>query len=184
MLEQLIAYHGGPALAGIKPANIVSVSAEKYPALESDVKRLNSELNPSGIYFEILCRCRRNFLLMVYRKSKLEKYLSLPEIEGFLADSGYPSGTTLNGYMDILKNRIKDNTEFPHEIGAFLGYPIEDIEGFIYHKNEGCIYTGYWRVYENAEPKIRLFERYDICRKNILQRVCGGKALADIFRAA
>ena len=184
MLEQLIAYHGGPALAGIKPANIVSVSSEKYPVLESEVDRLNDELNPSGIYFEILCYCRKNFLLMVYRKSKLIKYLSLPEIAELLVDNGYPSGLALCEYIEILKDRIKTNIEFPHEIGAFLGYPIEDIEGFIHHKNEGCIYIGCWRVYENAEPKIRLFERYNICRRNILQRVRSGKTLADLFRAA
>ena len=29
-----------------------------------------------------------------------------------------------------LRHRLKDSTEFPHEIGLFLGYPPEDVRGF------------------------------------------------------
>lgn len=184
MLEHLIAYHGAPALAGIKPANIISVSYEKYPALETEINKLNQDLNKNNIYFEILCRCRRSYLLMIYRKSKLIEYLSSPKIAELLTVSGYPSKFDLGEYINVLKNKIKNNKEFPHEIGAFLGYPIEDIEGFINHKNEGCLYIGYWRVYDNAEAKIKLFKRYDICRKSLLNHILSGKTLSDLFKAA
>ena len=184
MLDRLIGYHCGPALAGIKPANIISIPRDKYPETESDIAGLNDSLNLSGIYFEILCCCDKNALVMVYRENKLIAYLTRPEIADFLTRYGYDKNFDLNGYIETLKKRIRGNTEFPHEIGAFLGYPIEDIEGFINHKNDGCVYTGYWKVYGNAEAKIKLFRRYDVCRNNILTRVCGGTRLVDLFGTA
>ena len=44
-----------------------------------------------------------------------------------------------------LIERLKDADEFPHEIGLFLGYPPEDVEGFIQEPN-GQKYTGIWKV--------------------------------------
>ena len=54
MSEILLASHCAPALAGIKPANIVSCL--KSSGLKSDIEKLNNELNASGIYAEILCQ--------------------------------------------------------------------------------------------------------------------------------
>lgn len=33
--------------------------------------------------------------------------------------------------IDHLKKRLFTHDGFPHEIGAFLGYPLEDVRGFI-----------------------------------------------------
>ena len=33
--------------------------------------------------------------------------------------------------IEKLKMRLSETTEFPHEIGLFLGYPVGDVVGFI-----------------------------------------------------
>ena len=42
-----------------------------------------------------------------------------------------------------------------------LGYPAEDVRGFMGIGYKKCLYTGYWKVYEKAEEKIALFSEYD-----------------------
>ena len=50
---------------------------------------------------------------------------------------------------------------FPHELGLLLGYPAEDVRGFMGIGHKKCLYTGYWKVYEKPEEKIALFSEYD-----------------------
>ncbi len=184
MTDSLIAYHCAPALAGIKPANIFSCRKSEYPKLHSDLTALNKEFNKKGIYFEILCECEKRALIMLYRSAKLSEQLGMPEIKMLLSGCGYPEDGELPDMIGALKSRIAEVSDFPHEIGAFLGYPIEDIYGFIDHKNEKCLYTGYWRVYGDVEKCKECFRRYDACRRAVLKRLEMGHSLAGIFCAA
>ena len=73
---------------------------------------------------------------------------------------------------------------FPHEFGAFLGYPAHDIDGFIAHRGEGYLLTGEWKVYRNEQAAKELFVRYHACRQSILQKMKEGKTLAQLFCTA
>lgn len=146
---------------------------------------LNEKLNKNDIYIDVLCECGERVLLMVYRKQKLCEYLQIDDIKSFLCDNGYPKEFSLMKYLAILKSRIYAqrlmNKEFPHEIGAFLGYPLHDIYGFINHKHQGCLLTGEWKVYENTEQAKKLFCRYNKCRKAVIKRINEGRTLTDLF---
>lgn len=180
MSEKLLAYHCAPALAGIKPANIISL--QKTKDIFNDITDLNLSLNKIGIYIEILCECTSRVLIMVYRRKKLIEYLSRPEIFDFLLSVGYPKENNLNTYITYLKKRLSESCNFPHEIGAFLGYPICDIYGFINHKK--ALYTGYWKVYDNAEETKKMFKRFDNCRNALCKRIASGQSIIEIFGAA
>lgn len=180
MMERLIAYYCAPALAGIKPANIISI--QKCPEFERDIISLNLLLNKRGIYIEILCKCKKRLLIMVYRKKLLEKHIFNPSVSKLLFEIGYPKNQKLNILISHLKERLNEDCNFPHEIGAFLGYPIHDIYGFI--NNEKELFTGYWKVYANADETKRLFERFDRCKEALLKRIDSGKSIAEIFAPA
>lgn len=181
-MEKLIAYYCGPALAGIKPANIVACDKSKFSDINTEVKKLNSQLNCKDIFFRVLCEGEKKNLLIVYRSKVLKKYLADTDIKDFLLSYGYPSEVTIEGYINHLASRLKEN-EFPHEIGAFLGYPLHDILGFINHKNEGCLLVGEWKVYKNADEAQKLFNRFLACRKAISKRMAMGQTLAQVFCA-
>lgn len=181
-MENLIAYYCGPALAGIKPANIVACDKNKFSDINAEVEKLNSQLNCKDIFFKVLCEGERKNLLIVYRSKVLEKYLVNEEIYTFLRSYGYPAEVTIDGYINYLASRLKEN-DFPHEIGAFLGYPLHDILGFINHKNEGCLLVGEWKVYKNADEAQKLFKRFLACRKAIAKRMAMGQTLAQVFCA-
>ena len=184
-IENFLAYYCGPALAGIKTANIASYNTKNNPNAKSYILGLNKKLNKKGIYIELLYECENRVLVMVYRRNRLCDYLNNESIKKLLQSYGYPKNFSLDLYLDFLKKRINeqyaDGKDFPHEIGAFLGYPIHDIYGFIYHKNEGCLLTGEWKVYAQAEQAEKIFCRYQLCRKAILKRVNEGKTLEQLF---
>ena len=179
-MEKLIAYHCAPALAGIKPSNIVTCYKNKIENLNEKIEKLNWELNKKDIYGEILCECEKKALGMVYRKKFLEKTLSDKDVRSFLVGMGYPEEGNTSEYLEILKKHLKGE-EFSHEIGAFLGYPMHDIYGFMYHKDEGCLLCGEWKVYENADAAERLFHRFGTCRRALCEKLQGGKTLAQVF---
>lgn len=184
MIENIIAYHCGPALAGIKPSNIVACYKDKLPDVHESIIRLNLQLNHKDIYIEALCECEKRVLIMVYRRKKLSEQLSRNEISDFLSSFGYDSDSRLCEKILTLKERIANNESFPHEIGTFLGYPLHDIYGFINHRNDGCLLTADWKVYEDEDGARKIFERYNKCRRALLARLKDGKTLAQIFCAA
>lgn len=179
-MERLIAYHCAPALAGIKPANIVSCEKRRFKNAAAEIARLNAQLNKKGIHFTILCECERRILLMVYRENKLSQYLQAEEIGEFLREAGYPEKFELGEYIERLQRRM-GNESFPHEIGAFLGYPLCDIYGFI--NKEKCLLTGEWKVYKNAEDARLKFQRYSVCKCALVKRIDEGRSLSELFAA-
>lgn len=180
--EELIARHCGPALAGIKPSNLVSFKKAKFDNLSERISLLNSRLNQKDIYIETICECKTTTLVLVYKSRLLYDYLNKSEILKLLKNFGYKKCDSVTGYISQLKQRM--NTEnFPHEIGAFLGYPIHDIYGFIENNRQSCLLIGEWKVYKNAEAAAELFRRYKCCRCAILKRIAQGKTLAEIFAA-
>lgn len=180
-MEHLIAYHCGPAMAGIKVSNIVSCYKDKIKNIKEEVERLNTSMNKKDIYFKILCECEKRAMIIVYRKALLEEHLNKKEIREFLYKYNYPEKVDLESYFDILKERLKEK-DFPHEIGVFLGYPLWDIEGFINNK-EGFLLNGEWKVYDKVEETQKLFSRFEKCRRGLMRRICMGDSLSRVFCA-
>lgn len=76
------------------------------------------------------------------------------------------------------------SSEFPHEIGIFLGYPLEDVEGFMYHKEEGCKCIGFWRVYGDEKKARETFRSYQNCTQAYLRSWECGRSLEQLTVAA
>lgn len=183
MLELLLAKYCAPALAGMKAANLVTCFFAQIPDLKNKIRALNQTLNAKNIYLVPICECERRVLLLVFRKELLCRYLKRDEIHALLVKAGYPEAFCLDAYLAILKERLK-HSAFPHEIGAFLGYPADDITGFIRHKGENCLLCGEWKVYHNAARAKAQFARYARCKSALTRRVSQGDSLCKIFCAS
>ena len=68
-------------------------------------------------------------LLLVYRPERLERQLADPAVRSLLLQEGYPVEGGLEAMLETLTCRLAQE-DFPHEVGLFLGYPHEDVEGF------------------------------------------------------
>ena len=153
--ESVIGYHCSPVLMGMKPANLVSFSKEKMPELPEIISDYKESLEREGIRMEIVCGCRKHYLLLVYRPDMLQEYLKQEEARKLLLQDGYNIDGSLDEMIARLKERFFHKTEFPHEIGLFLGYPVEDVKGFRKFGGSDCKMCGYWKVYDDVEQARR-----------------------------
>ena len=100
-----------------------------------------------------------------------------------LRDRLRPLRQPLDALLRNLKRRIAKSKDFPHEIGLFLGYPIEDVVGFIRYAGKGCKLSGLWKVYGDAEAASRLFDRLSRVCHAVTRRVDKGETLLEVFAA-
>ncbi|WP_346704454.1 DUF3793 family protein [uncultured Agathobaculum sp.] len=183
-LDRLLAAYCSPTLAGIKPASLVSFDRVQYADLPQQLSAYQAAFARRGIRFEILCACRGRFLLLVYHKTQLEQHMADVRVQRVLTKFGYPTDAPLEELLDGLRRRIAAQSGFPHEIGLFLGYPIEDVIGFIRNEGRGCKLCGYWKVYGDAEAASRLFDRLSRVCHAVKARVEQGETLLQVFAAA
>ena len=183
-LDRLLAAYCAPTLAGIKPASLVSCSRSAHPNLPQQLQTYRQAFAARGIRFDILCACPGRFLLLVYHHGQLARCLSDRRVQRVLAQAGYPAGAPLGTLLDTLRGRMAAQQGFPHEIGLFLGYPVEDVIGFIRHGGRGCKLCGYWKVYGDAEAASRLFDRLSRVCQAVKRRVEQGETLLEVFAAA
>ena len=177
--EQLLAYHTAPTLLGIKCASLVSLSRTEYDVDEHSCY-FNRRTAVKGLKSRVLCSCGGRVLLLVYKETLLEKRLFDSEVRRLLERFGYGKNFTPAECLDRLSQRIQDSCEFPHEIGLFLDYPVEDVVGFIRNKGGNYKMCGCWKVYGSEESARRTFANYDKCRKYLCNKLNEG---ADIYQA-
>lgn len=85
--------------------------------------------------------------------------------------------------LDDLQMRMIQTADFPHEIGLFLGYPVEDVLGFLENKGKNYSYCGHWKVYSDVERAKKLFAQYDRCRNTLCRKICDGCSITHLFTA-
>lgn len=162
MFEKYLIRHCSPTLAGIKMSNLFTYYFSSEKVMLEEVKNCNIQLKHKGIIVSVLKKKDNKALIYVYRKNKLSQVLCEGRIAKFLKNCGYTM-ITADKSLAILKHRISDNMDFPHEIGVFLGYPIEDVIGFIENSGRNCKCLGCWKVYCNECEAKKVFERYKKC---------------------
>ena len=75
------------------------------------------------------------------------------------------SSVELSRRMQELVRRLNRGKDFPHEIGLFLGYPAEDVSGFIRHGARCAKCVGTWKVYGDEESARKKFALYQKCTR-------------------
>lgn len=176
--EQKLAFHSAPTLLGVKCANLFAVKQTEQPV--SDIKEYFRTYVPlQSISIRILCRCRERALVYIYHKELLEMWLSDDRVAEYLEGCGYERALSLDEKLDILDSRILCDS-FPHEIGIFLGYPVDDVLGFIENGGANYLFCGFWKVYSNPESARRKFDKYVYCRNYLCNKIKHG---VDLYSA-
>lgn len=150
-----------PTLAGIKTGNMFSCPFEDEQKLRACVRGLNLSLREKGLRVIPLRYKNGNALIYVYRPAFLTRDLMDRDASRILKRFGYGDASA-DTCVSKLKKRLDESEEFPHEIGLFLGYPPEDVNGFMYNRG-GCKYSGLWKVYGDVEKAKNLFSKYKRC---------------------
>ena len=181
--EERLIRNCAATLAGLKTACIYNVDGSDPALIQSEVERLNRSLNRKGIYLLRIGRCKHCELIYVYRKSALERDLKRPGVWEILSACGY-STTGLPGALRKLGRRLNGYCCFPHEIGLFLGFPVEDVREYILQDGQNCKLTGFWKVYGDTEEAERIFARFRKCNSVYCRLIGFGRSAEDLTVAA
>ena len=107
-----------------------------------------------------------------------------PKVRELMERLGYRSCTE-QVLIENVRKKYRDymvfRSEFPHEMGLLLGYPAEDVGGFIEHKGKNFLFSGYWKVYENMPAKKRLFSKFEQVTETMLQLISCGISVTDVI---
>lgn len=103
-------------------------------------------------------------MLYVFRKSEVAAYIAQPPVREFLEQLGYGK-RDFQESLAYVAERITGEQEFPHELGLFLGYPLDDVRAFIHHRGQHALMCGEWKVYTDIHFAEAQFRKYEKCRK-------------------
>lgn len=207
-MDAKLVRHCAPTLCGLKPGSLFRcchgaggyaregrsdcTRSGKYPCLRKALAQDRKKLEPFGLQICVLVADPQGDLVYVYDKYLLTRMLAEPQTGAFLANLGYDAGD-LNACISLLCKRTREAfrqkgaskvAAFPNEIGLFLGYPIEDVEGFIRERGQNCLACGCWKVYANVERALEQFRVFKECTAAMQVRFEGGESLGQMVLEA
>ena len=169
-----------PFLKGIKIACILNIT-------EENSRELYEILEGTGIKFKILTRNHGKCLVLLYRRESFSRYLKGTDVREFLGSYGYED-VEPEKMLERLSKRVCQYSDgeicFPHEIGAFLDYPIDDVKCFIEKDGKDSLFSGYWKVYNNPGRAKMIFWAYDKAKTSAVNEYLIGKNIRDIAYVA
>ena len=160
-----------PVIAGIKVSNLLILEGVS----PLTIMRL---LDGTGLSFDYLYSGCNRKVWLVYWLEGMEEILARPESQTFLRLLGYRDFSS-SAVLAHLKERYQAylcrGEAYPHELGLLLGYPLADVQGFMKNRGKNYLYSGYWKVYSNAEDAKKTFARYTQVRQEAVRFVREGK---------
>lgn len=162
MLDELVVRHSAPTLAGIKCANLFSVNLPYDGELSREIAGINKKLAAKNIRLIPLFKADNRTLLYIYRPEALKKELNCSLCKSYLKEMGYCSENPGVCVRELM-NKLRSSDEFLHEIGFFLGYPPEDVIGFIEKGAKASKMSGLWKVYSDVARAKKMFRAYKVC---------------------
>lgn len=175
--ETQLALQCAPLIAGLKISNLLIVQNKKSEEIEEILRE-------TGISYFLLMETKKKTTLLLYKEYRLKDALSIDSVVAFFRKLGYEDfelAHLLAQFQKRYENYIMTGTNFPHEMGLLLGYPVEDVNGFIDNEGKNFLHSGYWKVYKDLPEKIHLFQRFDRAKKNVIQMIFNGRCIREVI---
>ena len=176
MQDEVIVRQCSPTLAGLKTGNLFSVDYSSEDEMREILKNLNNRLSFKGLRAVPVRYGKRKALIYLYRPEKLRQDLMDSEANRLLCERGYCTDCPEKCVAKLIE-KVRTNSEFPHEIGLFLSYPPEDVRGFIENKANNYKCVGTWKVYGDEEAARKTFCRYEKCTNCFYRQFCKGMSI-------
>lgn len=180
MTDDYVVRNCAPTLAGIKTGNMFTCPYESKDDLFQRVRCLNRRLSTKGLCVLPLRLSEQKALIYIYRPSCLSRDLSQQRAKELLSREGYNTDSCARCVVHLIR-KLRTQKEFPHEIGLFLGYPPEDVWGFMENGACNCKCVGCWKVYGDERTARKRFDQYKKCTQVYCSQWEKGK---DIERLA
>ena len=179
MLRNELIEYCAPTLAGIKTGNIFTIR-DYTDDITDQIRELNRILTPKGLRLIPIKKTEKIMILYLYRPDLLTIDLKKPEAKRILKTKGYSCGNDNCCVVELVKHLSSDEG-FPHEIGLFLGYPPEDVEGFMKDPCKGVKCCGCWKVYGNVREAQKTFDKIRKCNSIYDREAKCGRPLESLI---
>lgn len=144
--------------------------------LRAFIRSLNCRLVPKGVRLIPMRVGEDQVLFYIYRPGKLASDLAIEAARELLEEYDYTTDDPGKCIVQ-LRRRINESDEFSHGIGLFLGYPPEDVRGFIENHARNCKCTGCWKVYGDEQHARKQFECFKKCTDVYCDQWAKGKSI-------
>lgn len=172
-VKQALIMYCAPVLLGRKPSALFTLPSQEC------LSCLKESLDGS-LSIKVLKTLENSILVMVYDYLLLESsVLKNESVYNAFIMFGYSENFSVSSYLDYLEKRFLESDGFPHEIGLFLGYPVDDVFGFILHKGEKYKHCGMWKVYGDEEYSLKCFKEYKYCEECMREHLSRGGTVKD-----
>ena len=179
MSTELLIRCCAPTLAGLKTGSLFACPYERRETLLGELRRLNRLLAPRGLRILPMRFGTDRALLYLFRPEELARDLRCPVAQKILLEAGYED-LRPGRCMHCLIERLQKQEDFPHEIGLFLSYPPEDVQGFIHNRARNYKRICAWKVYGDEEKAQRTFEQYKKCTESYCRSYQAGRRLEEL----
>ena len=176
-IETQLALQCAPLITGLKISNMLIVS-------NKDEKLVRIILKRTGISCYRLLQNEKKITLLLFRRNQLEKFLEREDVSEVLREEGYVEiqlGRILSIFQMRYRAYMNCSKIFPHEMGLLLGYPVEDVTGFMVHGGKNSLYSGYWKVYADVARKLEIFKQFEMAKEMLIRLVSSGVSMEEII---
>lgn len=172
-IEKFLLYNTALVISGAKPSETVTLKKSGDNTYEKWLQYGKKYLSVIGMEYIDLRETKDALIILVYNREVLSKKLFDEKSKAFLMALGYSEKEELDDYLQMLVERY-EAYNCPHELGLFLGIPIEDVKDFMECTNKKCLHCGYWKVYNNYTEAKEIFERYDYIKDKTVENILNG----------
>lgn len=176
----IIAYNIAPTILNYKPASLINFSNVSRGLNDLWKKYKREIIRNSYLKIYELKNSKDNSLVLFYNTKVLQDSIYNENNMDFLSEYGYRNYMTIDECLYNLSKRFYKTC--PHEIGIFLGIPLEDVKGFINNRGSNSLLSGYWKVYNNPENALKIFNSYDMAKNKIIELSLNNANPMDIIK--
>ncbi|OFI06782.1 hypothetical protein CLOACE_07650 [Clostridium acetireducens DSM 10703] len=169
-LFAILLYFIAPTIHGVKPSTIVTLKHQGRNLNSLWNKHKEEFKNSYNVEFYEIKSDNESTTILFYHLEELTNTLKCNENLVFLNKFGYTEDMTVEECIEYLKSRF-DFNGCPHEMGIFLGIPIEDVITFMENPDKKCVMCGYWKVFNNVEKARKKFYDYDKSKIKIIRNI-------------
>jgi Protein of unknown function (DUF3793) len=180
-IGRFLLFNSSLVIAGIKPSVTIAINKNSGNTYKNWIIHGNEFLNKANLEFICLRENDTSLILLIFNRVILGKYIFQEENTNFLEGIGYKSNKDLDYYLDKLKIRYKQYN-CPHELGIFLGIPVNDVIDFMECSSKKCLGLGYWKIYNNYDKAIDTFRKYDEVRNTTINEIISGIPLDKVIK--
>lgn len=188
-LVRCLVCQAGLVMAGEKPAAVFGFRPRSARADRATLNELicvyARRLADEGVRLAPLAERAGSKMLLVWRPELIEDLLSSGDNRAFLRSQGLPCSAAERLSVALvrrLRAYYAGSAAFPHEIGLVLGYPLEDVEGFIADGGRGARACGRWKVYGDPSAARERFERLERIERHIRWLYVEGVPVRELLR--